>query len=100
MQPPLNTLGQRVAYARRFRTAGRLTQAQLAHAAGLAANNLGYIERDLTKNPRAYVILRLAKALGVSMEWLLEGTEEGTSAGESTPATPADVQVPRFTIAE
>lgn len=100
MPPELKTLGQRIAYARRFRPDGRLTQVQLARAAGLAANNLGYIERDLTKNPGAHLVLRIAKALGVSMEWLLEGTEEGTSAGESTPATPADVQVPRFTIAE
>jgi transcriptional regulator with XRE-family HTH domain len=65
--PPPETFGQRVA---RLRVAAGLTQEQLAAKAELPAGSLRNYEYD-HRRPRADAALRLARALGVTVEELL-----------------------------
>ena len=65
--PPTETFGQRVA---RLRIAAGLTQEQLATKAELPAGSLRNYEYD-HRRPRADAALRLARALGVTVEELL-----------------------------
>ncbi len=61
------TLGQRLA---RLRSAGNMTQDELAHRAGVAVASMRNWEQD-HRRPRADAALRLARALSVTMEELL-----------------------------
>ena len=65
--PPTETFGQRVA---RLRTAADLTQEELATKADLPVGSLRNYEYD-HRRPRADAALRLARALGVTVEELL-----------------------------
>ena len=76
------TFGQRVA---RLRAAAELTQEGLAEKAGLPVPSLRNYEHD-HRRPRADAALRLARALGVTLEELL-------AVPSSRPAR-ADVQDP------
>lgn len=64
----LNTLGGRIAYARK---ALDLTQSDLAKRAGLGQSSIALLESGSTKMPKR--ALELAKALQVSVEWLIHG---------------------------
>jgi transcriptional regulator with XRE-family HTH domain len=48
----------------------RLTQEEVAHAAGLALNYVSELERA-RRNPSLFTIFRLAEALGVSADALI-----------------------------
>lgn len=62
-------IGVRVREERRHKA---LTQAQLADAAGIATGSLVYIERG-HRRPRPSTLQGLARALGVSVEYLTTG---------------------------
>lgn len=52
-----------------------LTQGQLAEKVGTSQQSIEQLEGGKTKRPR--YLPELAKALGVSIEWLLDGKDEG-----------------------
>jgi len=68
----LKAVGRRVRELRGFET----KQEELAESLGIAQSYLSAIERGL-KEPSATILLRIAKAHGRTMEWLLTGNDEG-----------------------
>jgi transcriptional regulator with XRE-family HTH domain len=66
------TLGDRI---RMHRARLRLSQAELGKRVGLSTNSVSAIEADRT-DPRVSMVRRIAKELGVSMDYLL-GDDEG-----------------------
>lgn len=74
----METLGQRLEYARRRKV---LTQAELAQAAGVALITVTRLENDVgTASPRPATVRRLAQALDIDPAWLLFGDGEGKAA--------------------
>ena len=57
-----------------------MTQEQLAQLSDMTINHLSKIERGVVKQIGAGSLYRIAKALNVSMESLVEGTTEATPA--------------------
>ena len=68
----LREMGWR-AYDRRHRLG--LTQERVAEAAGVERREVGRLERG-ERNPTALMLLRLARALGTTTDWLLTGEGE------------------------
>lgn len=66
----MKTLAEKVA---QLRTAKGWTQGELAAAVGVSQGSIGNIESGIRENPRAATILGIAKALGVSAQWLQSG---------------------------
>jgi transcriptional regulator with XRE-family HTH domain len=62
------TVGQRLLQQRQLR---KMTQTELAKAAGVSQGLIARIERGQVKDPAGSVILRLAKALGITADWLV-----------------------------
>lgn len=78
----METFGDRVREARKKRG---MTQKQLAAASGLSQTTISDIERG--RNASSADIVALARAVGVSAEWLADGRGPRTLlAQESTPA--------------
>lgn len=46
----------------------------LSRIAGLSPSHVGQLERGLRESPTAETLGRLARACGVSLDWLLSGT--------------------------
>ena len=65
----LSQLGKRVAYLRKER---HLTQLALSVESGLSKSYISDLERG-QRNPTVEVLLRLVKALGVTLEELFRG---------------------------
>jgi putative transcriptional regulator len=65
------TIGKRL---RAARTAAGLSQAQLAHRSGVAQPAISRIERDETHDPGLLLVVALARALGVTLDHLVEGS--------------------------
>jgi DNA-binding XRE family transcriptional regulator len=84
------TLGQRV---QRLRAAAGITQAQLAHAAGVPVSSLQNWEID-RREPSFRAACRLAKALGVTAEYLAETVPVERRERASRPAGPTTKQAP------
>lgn len=61
----------------RARSARGWSQQTLADKSGVAAAQISRYESGRSA-PRPEVIARLARAIGISFEWLLEGTEDGS----------------------
>lgn len=74
------TLGRRL---RHFRQAANLTQEKLATATGLGVSNIRNWEQG-HRTPNVFALYRLARALRVPMERLVEGVAQGSSGGKST----------------
>lgn len=77
MSLSLDSVGKRVAYARKYRS---LTQQELANRAGIAQSSLASLEAGRNKGSRSLV--SLAKALGVPPEWLDSGQTHGKTVQE------------------
>lgn len=73
----LESVGKRVAYARKYRS---LTQQELADRAGIAQSSLASLEAGRNKGSRS--IVSLAKALDVPAEWLDSGQTNGKTVQE------------------
>ena len=69
----VNVVGENIA---KFRRQREMTQEQLAEVADLTMNYLSKIERGQAKNFSAINLLRLANALEVSVDELVEGAHE------------------------
>jgi transcriptional regulator with XRE-family HTH domain len=66
----MQTLAQRL---RRARKAAGLSARRLDALAGLTPCHTSLIESGLRENPKATTVAALAKALGVSLDWLVSG---------------------------
>ena len=62
-----NTLAERIQYAMNKRG---MTQADLARATGIGTSNIAHIVTGRTKDPRVSNVLKIARALGVSLDYL------------------------------
>ncbi len=60
-------LGQRIRQARKKKG---WTMAELARRSGVSKDNVWHVERDLV-DPRSSRVVAIARALGVSADWLL-----------------------------
>ena len=60
---------------RELRRAAGLTQKELAEAAGLSTNFIGYVERGVRK-PSLDTLERIAQALGVALNDLFESSND------------------------
>lgn len=84
MQTNLDSVGKRVACARKYRS---LTQHELADKANIAQSSLATLEAERTKSSRNLVAI--AMALDVPAEWLATGKHAGTAVGEIFVKAPA-----------
>lgn len=66
-------LGTRV---QKLRTAAGLSCEQLSKLAGMSPSYIGNLERGDIQSPSARTLLKIAKALGVSMEFLVSGKKQ------------------------
>jgi transcriptional regulator with XRE-family HTH domain len=84
----MNTVGRRIREVRKQRG---LTQDKLAHVSGLSKSFISEVENGL-RNASSMNLLRVANALGASVEYLLRGLSPTPSA---TGAAEKDVSIPR-----
>jgi transcriptional regulator with XRE-family HTH domain len=84
--PARETMGQKL---QRMRKAARLSQSQLAKAAGVPVGTLRNWEQDI-RSPLLHTAGRVARALGVSLDDLIEesGQERPQPAPKAMPSTP------------
>ena len=66
----MNTIGKRLAYARKFRG---YTQDDLARASSVSRGVIGNIETNRAKTQTVY-LLAFCQALDINSEWLIHGT--------------------------
>lgn len=76
----MTSLAERLKAAR---NAASLTQPELAEKAGVSQGTIGNLEAGIRKRPRD--LLSLAKALGVSAQWLESGKGPMVSEANTTP---------------
>lgn len=67
------TIGQRIRYARECR---QLKQTELAERTGLTQAAISNLETDATRKPSGPSLLKIASALDVGPDWLLQGVGE------------------------
>jgi transcriptional regulator with XRE-family HTH domain len=77
-QTPGQIIGANI---RTVRTAGMFTRHELAERAGLSVQGIIRIEQGRSARPRRATIEKIAEALGVPVERLLEGTEPDGGGG-------------------
>lgn len=63
----MGTLAERIQHAMKVRG---MSQADLARATGIATSNIAYIVTGKTKDPRLDSVIKIAKALDVSLDYL------------------------------
>lgn len=63
----LNNLSERIQYAMDKRD---MTQADLARATGMSTSKISYIVTGATKDPQFTTVVKIAKALDVSLAFL------------------------------
>lgn len=85
MLEPMKTLAEKVTELRQKKG---WTQGELAAAVGVSQGSIGNIESGIRTNPRAATVLGIAKALGVSAQWLQ------SNDGEMLPSTAPAVMAP------
>jgi transcriptional regulator with XRE-family HTH domain len=78
-QTPGQIIGANI---RTVRTAGMFTRHELAERAGLSVQGIIRIEQGRSARPRRATIEKIAEALGVPVERLLEGTESDGDGGD------------------
>jgi len=90
-------LGERLARLREF---SGLSASELGLMAGLSHAIVGLLERDDRPNPGALTVLKLARVLGTTVEYLLEGVggeptkEKVLEAVEAARARLAESELP------
>ena len=70
---PVTTLGERIEDLRLERDMG---VNDLARAAGLRSGYVSLVERDSYRHTSVYVVRKIAAALGVTIDALMEGVED------------------------
>jgi transcriptional regulator with XRE-family HTH domain len=80
---PLCPLGERIDYLSRRRG---LSRNDIAAATGLSRQTIGLILNGTTKSPSAETAIAIAKALGISVEALFDGTGLGSGSKLGRPA--------------
>ena len=78
------TLGERIY---RLRNRREWTQKELGTHAGIHSNTVARLERDEIPKPSGDLIVKLAKALEVSTDYLLLGQSEDAPSQRSFPHT-------------
>lgn len=63
----MTTLAKRIQHAMKIRG---MSQADLARATGITTSNIAYIVTGKTKDPRLDSVIKIAKALDVSLDYL------------------------------
>ena len=71
-QPDLTTLGARISYVKELRG---FSGAELARRAGCSQPTLWALEKNDTKEPAAWLIASVARALEISWEFILQGPD-------------------------
>lgn len=66
-------IGERI---KKLREQKGYTITELAELSNVSKSYLSYIERDLNKNPSIHFLMKVAKPLGVSIEYLLIGVDQ------------------------
>lgn len=66
----METIGQRVS---KLRELAGVSSRELSLIVGLSPNALGALERDVVTDAKSRIALRLSKALGVDLVWLVSG---------------------------
>lgn len=61
----MNMIRKNIRY---LRNRGKLTQEELAKLAGISYVTITKIERGVVNNPRVWTLIKIAKALGVSLD--------------------------------
>lgn len=79
MATSLNTIGERIRFARDHGPVGKVSRKDLASSAGIAYSTLADVENGLSNNTTA--LHRIAKRLNVRVEWLETGKGPMESAG-------------------
>lgn len=77
-RPPLTSFAERLRFARE-QSVYKDNASKLSTDAGLAQAHVGMIERNLDASPSAETAAKLARALGVSLSWLITGEGEMTT---------------------
>lgn len=85
MLEPMKTLAEKVTELRQKKG---WTQGELAAAVGVSQGSIGNIESGIRTNPRAATVLGIAKALGVSAQWLQSGDGEILATSEASNVAP------------
>jgi transcriptional regulator with XRE-family HTH domain len=57
---------------KRYRTAKKLSQEQLAQKAGITFSTLAKLESGANRNPTVHTLQQIARALGVSLDELMK----------------------------
>ncbi|MDN3019264.1 helix-turn-helix transcriptional regulator [Paenibacillus sp. BSR1-1] len=70
-------IGERI---KKLREEKRFSITELAELANVSKSYLSYIERNLNKNPSIHFLMKLARPLDVSLEFLLNGVEQSANA--------------------
>lgn len=65
-----------------------LSQSALSRASGVPQPTINRILKGLTLKPDTETTRKLAAAIGVSLEWLLDGVEGGTNSVNKSQSTP------------
>lgn len=86
------TLGEVI---RRKRKAAGLTQGELAGMARLPTSFVCRVERGYGEDPGIFRMARIARALGVTLDWLLAAVEKGphNNSDEAARSRPAALRL-------
>ena len=79
---PLNTLGERISYARHLRG---LTLDNIAQAVGVHKSTIQRYEKDEYENPKLPVIESIARVLSVNPVWLIGKSDDMTAYETALP---------------
>lgn len=71
----INSIGQRIRYARKI---NNLTISKLRELTNLSTGNISDLENEKTL-PSSNALIKLAEALGVSIDWILTGKDFNNS---------------------
>ncbi|MCH6265994.1 helix-turn-helix domain-containing protein [Neobacillus citreus] len=74
-------IGERI---KNIREQKKYSITELAELANVSKSYLSYIERNLNKNPSIHFLMKIAKPLNVSIEYLLTGLDQADGPNSSS----------------
>ena len=89
----MNSVGDRIRIERKSQ---KMSMAELGRLVGLSRSAIGQIESGDTKSPTAENLSKIADALGLSYQWLIDGKERIDMAADfaTTPAQHINLLMP------